>query len=477
MNPHLPLAGRAAWTLILALVAAEMVAVFEGSMVYVALAEFYRMFGDPVGVGWILVAFLLVSASTGLIGARLADMYGRRKVALALLSFSVLGSLVSALSTDLSGIIAGRALQGLTSAVLPICYGLIRQHLPHERAVAGIGILASVMIVGSGIGMFIGGLIMDHLSWHYIFYCGGATAALAMALIWRYVPRWHKAAPKTRLDLGGAVFFVLPVAAILYAISSAKSWGWSDSRTIALIAASCFMLAFWIWYELRQKNPLVDLRLLGKRQPMLAYLAMAMVSAGPLQAASFLNLLLQQPAWTGAGLGLSASTAGSLMVLPMSMGVIGGPLAAFLTNRRSARFTLGVSVLLLAGGWAAITVYHDSTRFVLAMMLAVALGQVISAAAVPVLVLEAAPAERTSEATAVITTVRPAAMSIGIQFCSYLLASSMVRDPGHGAASYPSAQAYVWVFGFVTLMSLLCFTCVLALPDKRARKVAVAAPI
>ena len=457
--------------LVLSLIIAECVAIFEGSMLYSTLATFYRLFGDPVAVGWILTIFLLVSASASLILARLGDMFGRRRIILTVLTIGLVGTVISALSTSLEGIVVGRALQGVHSSVLPLSYGLMRQHLTRSHSVTGIGLFATMMTVGGGIGIFVGGLIVDHLSWQWIFYFSGTLAIVAFLLVLKFVPDTHPVTAPGKVDVIGAVMLASSICSILYAISSAKYWGWTDGRALSLIAAGVIVLALWVVYELRQQHPLVDVRLLARRQTAFANLGMMMIGLGPLQALPFLALLMQQPAWTGAGLGLSAGLAGTLLFFPMSMGIVGGPLAAWLTRRISARFVLGLSGLAIFLGWGAIALHHTSLWFIMTMMLAGALGQSMASAAVPVLILDDTPTQRTSEATAVITSLRPAAMGTGTQISSYLLAMAMISNPAMGPGQYPSNQAFTTLLGFVAITGLFCLACALAVPRARASDV------
>ncbi len=459
-----PLSRRRSLLLIAALIVAEMVAIFEGSMIYAAMRAFYKEFGDPIAVGWILTAFLLASASTAPVLGRLADMYGRRRLALIALSFSVAGSLISGFSETIAGVIVGRAVQGCTSAILPISYGLLREHLTRDWAVNAIGVVATVMTVGAGVGIFAGGLIVDHLSWEWIFYLSAGIAALAFVLVLLFVPPSAPAPGKERVDMAGAVFFAASISSLLYAISAAKGWGWHDPRVWALVAVGVVGLAGWCVYELRIQNPMIDLRLLASRQPALANLAMVAIAMGPLQAVSFITLLMQQPVETGVGLGISATTSGLMLFAAQCFGLLGGPLAARTIRLRSPRAALTLGASLLLAGWIGIALYHGSGAFIVAMMAFACLGQAVSMAAVPMLILDAVPASRTSEATSIITTLRPIAMGVGVQLASYLVAQSMVSTAALNGESYPDGAAFSLLFGCVAVACLLSIVCARALP-------------
>lgn len=461
---------RHPYLLIATLMVAELVTIFEGSMIYAAMGSFYATFGDPITVGWTLTAYLLVSASTAVVSGRLADMYGRRRVLFALLGFSVLGSLISALAGDVVMVIVGRALQGLTGAILPVSYGLMRQHLSQDHARMGIGIVSAVLTVGGAIGVFVGGLIVDLLSWRWIFIFSAVVSVIAGLMVLVFVPAQRHEVNDSKIDVVGALLFMLPMTAVMFAISSAWDWGWTDGRAVGLIGLSVVVLALWIVYELRHTDPLVDVRMLGKRQPLLANLSMMMIGLGPLQAKAFVMLLLQQPETVGPGLGLSASLAGLLMFIPFSMGIIGGPAAAYASKRSSPRHTLLLGTSLIAAAWIAVAAHHSSVAFIFVMMMAVGMGQAMAMAAVPMLILEAVPAERTSEATSIITSLRPAAMGMGVQISSYFIALYTIPGAvGASVASYPSDQAFTLTYGFVAAAATASLLIALLLPRPSGR--------
>jgi len=105
------------------LVIAEITSSFEISMMYAAMATLLREFGDPAGVGWLITAYLLVGSVSAALCSRLGDLFGRRRLALAMLACSLGGSLISLFSTSLAGLVAGRAVQGLSAALLPLAVG------------------------------------------------------------------------------------------------------------------------------------------------------------------------------------------------------------------------------------------------------------------------------------------------------------------------------------------------------------------
>jgi MFS family permease len=149
-----------------ALVAAEVLSSFELTLVYSALGAMLKEYRDPALIAWILTAFTLVSASVVLLCGRFGDLWGRRKVLLVVLALSGIGSTISALSTTLTGVLVGRIIQGFSSSILALCFGLCARTLPPEKVVMGTGILIVTANVTGAMGYVLGGYIVDHFSWH-----------------------------------------------------------------------------------------------------------------------------------------------------------------------------------------------------------------------------------------------------------------------------------------------------------------------
>lgn len=453
---------------LVALMAAEATAAFEGSMIWAAMSVLYELFGDPVLVGWILTSYLLVSASAAVICARLGDMYGRRRVLTWVLVIALIGSLISAIWPNIYGLLAGRAIQGVSGAVLPLCFGLVREALPRERAMFGVGLLAATISIAAGVGLMIGGLVVDYLPWHWIFYVSAIVAAVSIAMVRLWVPAAAGIGARERFDWLGGVLFAPGIALVLFAVSKGREWGWGDERTWMVLAAGLIILVVWVIHELRHRSPLVDVRLLTNRQIVLTNLCMAMAALGAFQKGPVLSLLLQQPVWTGVGLGLAAVASGAILFLANGINLLAGPWAGSLAGRFMARQPMLIGAFLMLAAWSGLTVYHGSVWFITVMLLLAGLGLGMVFASAPMLVMEVAPPERTSEATALVSVTRQVFLGVGSQLIAVLLATSTMGDPAGGAGRYPTGTAFTMAFMAITFTSLLCLMAALALP-KRAR--------
>jgi len=460
--------------IMIALVLAELTCSLESNMISVALSLLYRQYGDPVKVGWVMTAFLLAAAGTAAVGGRLGDIYGRRRVLLCMLGIALAGSTVSALSSRLEWLIVGRAMQGASMAILPLCFGLVREHWPARRLAFGVGLLGATYALGSGFGVMLGGVIVDRSHWQYIFVVSAALAAVAFVAVLAAVPTSKRAPRHGPLDVVGGLLFVPAVALLLLGLTRLRYW--NEPATSLLIAAGAVLLAVWVRHELHHPDPLIDVRMLRNRQIALANLMITLTAFGPLMENIVMFPLMQQPAWTLVGLGASATLAGMVKIPSNIVSAGATTWAGHLCGRYGARDVVLAGAIISAIGWCLVTVWHGSFWFVsLLIELALSPGVTIVFSQVPNLILEAAPADRSSEATGLSQVIRSLGMAVGSQLVAVLLSSSMVTDPATGRAAYPSEAAYTLTLTVISGFSILAAIVAWMVPRRDAQTAALSA--
>jgi MFS family permease len=339
-------------------------------------------------------------------------------------------------------LIAGRAIQGFSAALMPLCIGLAREHLPPPRVPVGIGWLAAMASFSAGGGILLGGWVVDHLGWRWIFWFSAGHASVALACVALVLPASRRQALTAKLDVLGGVLFAPAVAALLWAITRLKGSGLHDPLTLGLVALGGVTLALWLQREWRHPNPMIDVRRLGERQLGLTMLLMALFGLGASQVMLLVLLIGQQPAWTGIGLGLSATLAAALKFPATFAGLVGAPWSGHIAARSGARRAALIGATLVCAGWAALSVWHDAVWMLATLSFLITFGGSILYAAMPNLVVEVAPPERTSEINGMSHVVRTVGTAIGTQLATMLLASSTVTDLALGPGSYPSPEAY-----------------------------------
>src|SRR4051794_25561176 len=167
---------------------------------------------DASGVAWTLTGYLLAAAVFTPLFGRLGDMFGKRRLLVISLVFFTMGSIVAALGSSLGVIVAGRVLQGVGGGIFPLCFGIIRDEFPRERVGQSIGLISATLGIGGGFGLVIGGLLVDHASYHDIFWLSAAMSAAAAVAVQVWI---HESPVRTpgKVDVRGAV--VLGVGLLL----------------------------------------------------------------------------------------------------------------------------------------------------------------------------------------------------------------------------------------------------------------------
>lgn len=444
---------------------AEILSAFELSMLYSSLRFLIEDFGNPAAVGWIITSFLLASAAAAAICGRLGDMFGRRRVLLIVIAASVVGSLISGFSTTLAGVIAGRVIQGAAGAIFPLCIGLIRENVRKESVPIYIGVLAATMNISGGIGAVLGGVLVDNLSWHWIFFCGAAVGALAFAAVQFWIPAARATSAPARTNVLG-VLFAPAVVCLLLGVTKSADWGWLDSKTLLFFAAAIVLMAAWAVTELRAESPLINIRLLASRQVLLINLMGGIMGLSVFQFLQVLSLLLQQPTATGIGLGLSATMTG-FMLMPMTlMALVGGPAAGWMVAKHGGRVTAGLGTAVLGLAWLAVLLKNDSIPVFIGIMTFMGLGQALLFASLSILIAQSVPMERTSEASGVLIVIRVTFMGIGAQVVASLLNSNTVTIAA-GQGSFPSPAAYFLALAYVVAGCAVMFLLSLMLSSNR----------
>src|SRR3954447_23096548 len=274
-----------------------------------AIPELMRgLHTDQTGVTWTLTAYLVAAAVfTPLLG-RLGDMYGKRRMlVVALVAFCV-GSIIAAASTDLWLVVAGRVVQGVGGGIFPLCFAIIRDEFPPERVARGIGFMSALAGIGGGAGLILGGLLVDHASYSWIFWLGALMALVAAVSAWLYVPESPIRTP-SRIDVRGALVLAVGLTLPLIAVSDASRVGWANPWTIGLIAAGVVVLALWVALERRTPQPLVDIGALRNPPVLMTNIATLFVGFGMFGSFILIPMLAQAPGSTGYCLGLCAPRA------------------------------------------------------------------------------------------------------------------------------------------------------------------------
>jgi EmrB/QacA subfamily drug resistance transporter len=417
---------------------------------------------DEAGVTWTLTGYLVAAAVfTPLVG-RLGDIFGKRRLLVAALCAFAAGSVVSALAGSLWLVVGGRVVQGVGGGIFPLCFAIVRDEFPRERVARAVGLLSATVGIGGGLGLVVGGLLVDHVSYQGIFWLGavmGLMAAVAAAIL---VPESPVRTP-ARLDVRGALVLAVGLVLPLVAISQASTVGWGSARTIGLIAAGAVVLAAWVAIERRTAEPLADIAALRRPPVLMTNIGTLLVGFGMFGSYILIPTLAESPRSTGYGFGFDATRAGLLLV-PGALAMLAlGPLSGILGARMGSKVPLAIGGGLTAVGLALLVVYHATPAEVVAFAAVMSAGIGLAFAAMPNLIIEAVPPRQTGEATGFNALVRSVGSSIGSQVSATVVAGSAV-------AGVPTDAGFTHAFAVSAVVAACAGAVAVVIP--RARQAA-----
>jgi len=439
------------------------------TMIAPAMPQIQESLGvSTSAVAWTLTAYLVAaSVMTAVIG-RLGDMLGKKRVLVATLAAFGVGSAICAMADSIGMLIVGRVVQGAAGGLFPLAFGIVRDEFPRERVAGGIGMISAIMGVGAGFGLIIGGLLVDHASWHWIFWLGLVLTVIAVVATALLVPESPVRTPG-RIDWGGAALLSLGLSAPLIGVSQGGAWGWGDPRTLGLIAAGIVLLGLFAAYELRQSDPLVNMRTFALKPVLLTNVATIFTGFAMFAGFVLVPQLAQAAESTGYGFGTNATVAGLLMLPSTLMMLVAAPFAGRIGARSGSKGPLIVGALLTSASLLLFALVHGSPAALLLWGVLQGAGIGAAFAAMPNLIIEAVPQHQTGEATAVNTLLRNVGASIGSQIAGTVLASHVLASTGA-----PSDSGFTLAFALGAAAALLAGGVASAIPRARAARQATA---
>jgi len=308
----------------------------DATIVNVALPAIHRsLHASLSGLQWTIDAYTLVLASLLMLSGSTADRIGRRRVFQIGLGLFALGSLLCAVAPNLELLVIFRMLQAIGGSMLnPVAMSIIRNVFddPRERAQA-IGLWGGVVGISFALGPVVGGALVDSVGWRAIFLVNVPVGLVAIVLTALFVPE-SRAPRARRIDPVGQVLVIAMLASLTYAIIEGPTRGWTSAEILGLFGVALASVVSLIGYELRRREPLIDVRFF-RSAPFSGASAIAVCAFASLGGFLFLNTLYLQDVR-----GLSPFHAG-LYTLPMAgMTLVFGPLSGRLVGRRGARPSL-----------------------------------------------------------------------------------------------------------------------------------------
>jgi EmrB/QacA subfamily drug resistance transporter len=331
--------------------------VLDNLIVTVALPAIRADLGATLqSLEWTINAYTLAFAVTLIPGAALADRFGRRRLFLVGLALFTASSAAAALAPTTSALVAARALQGIGGAIVaPLTLTLLADAFPAQRRGVALGIWSGISGTGVALGPLVGGAVIDSISWHWIFWINvpiGLALLPAAALLLR-----ESHGPSSRVDVPGVGLVGVGLFALVFGLVRGQGEGWTNPLIVASLTAGVVLLAAFVAWELRAKEPMVPMRLFRNRTFAVTNSVSFFMFFGTFGSIFLLTQVLQNV------MGYGPFDAGVRMLFWTGASMVVAPIAGVLSERFGARSFMAAGLALQAGAlaWFAVVTTTDVT--------------------------------------------------------------------------------------------------------------------
>jgi EmrB/QacA subfamily drug resistance transporter len=393
----------------------------DNTIVNVALPSIQRSLHMSISsLEWIVTAYALTFAALLITGGKLGDLYGRRKMFILGLAVFTLSSLACGLSPNAGFLIGARAVQGVGAALMnPATLSIITATFPPKQRGQAIGIWAGVSALALAIGPLIGGLIVDNINWHWIFYVNIPVGVVGILVSRLVIAESRDTSHEQSIDLPGLLTSGLALLSLSYALIEGNRHGWGSPEIIGLFAGAAVLLGVFIRLELRQRLPMLDLGLFRIGSFAGANLVAMLVSLGMFGVFFFISLYVQNV------LGYSPTKAGAIF-LPMTVLIIVvAPIAGKLSDRVGSRWLMGAGMSILG---VSLLLYqrigvHSSFVSLLPQLLLGGVGMALTMSPMTSAAMASVPVDKAGVGSGVLNSFRQMGGSLGIALMGAILLS------------------------------------------------------
>jgi EmrB/QacA subfamily drug resistance transporter len=440
----------------------------DNTVVNVALPSIQEDLGaDLSQLQWIVTGYALTFAALMLIGGKLADAYGRRLIFVIGIVIFTLASLWCGLSDTSEMLIVARIVQGAGAALMnPATLSIIAATFPPKQRGAAIGIWAGVSALALAIGPLVGGLLTEHLSWHWIFFVNVPVGVVAIAASFLLITE-SKDETHESLDLPGLGTSALGLFALTYGLIEANSYGWTSARIVGSFAVAVISLVSFVIIERRRRFPMLDLTLFRSGTYTGANVSMLLVALSMFGVFFFVSLYMQNV------LGYSAVQAGAAF-LPMTVLIILiAPIAGKASDRFGSRWLMTIGMVLLGVQLLYFSQLSTTSDFwnLLPGFILGGFGMAMAMTPTAAAATRAVPVHKSGVGSAVLNAMRQVGGSVGIALMGAIVADQASGRPGVEGFMAGFERALIVAAVIAFLGSIVAFALV------RQEKAEVAAPV
>lgn len=428
------------WHVMSAVAMSIFLATIDGSIVNVALPTLVQDLNSNFAtVQWVVLAYLLAQTTLMLGVGRLADMIGKKPIFTTGFVVFTVGSVLCGLSPTIYWLIGFRVLQAVGAAMtLALGIAIVTEAFPPQERGRALGIAGSVISIGVVVGPTLGGILIDALSWHWIFFVNLPVGIVGTLVAIRFVPNLRPAGGQ-RFDYWGGITLFIALLSLLLALTVGQGWGFGDGRILALFGLFGLFAVTFLFIEWRTDQPMIDLRLFRNR------LFSVNLITGFITFIGIAGTFILMPFYLEGIRGYSVSQVGFLLaVIPIALG-ISAPISGSLSDRFGTRPITVIGLIMLLIGYYAISSLDANTSVVgyLLRLLPIGLGMGIFQSPNNSAIMGSAPRNQLGVASGLLSLTRTLGQTAGIAIMGAIWASRVFVYAGGplpgGATTAPLA--------------------------------------
>ncbi len=476
--------SQAGGVVLAALMLATVVANFASVCMFPHVVTLSTEFGRPVNqVVWAIIAFHVIAVGVGGVAAALGAVFGNRRMLLVTLGLLLAGSLMAALSTDLTVLIAGRVLQGVGMAIQALAIGIIANYWRGDAMRRAI----SMIVLAIGLGA-----VTAYLASGFIWRAGGdwrtmfwiLSGAIAIDLILTFILIKETKRTRVPIDFLGCIGLVVWALLLLVPLSQANSWGWGSGKVLGMLLPGLAVVGLWVWWELRRPAPLIDLRVLkrmGVWQGAVIWFVLSLTVCVP---ATTMPYLFQTTTASGFGFGQSIFVVSLALAITAVTMVVLSATAAPLMRRYGARRTMLLGAMFGLSGFG-LAFAHGSIWITLVWLAAGGAVPAWAGSASYAVATEAVPPERGVIVSTICNTSGAIGAAVATAVVGYILTLRQITIPVEGAGgtvsmTFPAEETLIWsamLVGVAALVNIFCVLTIKARQPQEAGRVSEIAPL
>jgi EmrB/QacA subfamily drug resistance transporter len=422
------------WVALILLCAAQFMVVLDVSIVNVALPSIKRgLHFSEQNLLWVLNAYTLLFGGFLMLGGRVADKLGRRRVFMVGVAVFSVASLFCGLATSSGWLVVARAVQGLGAAIAsPAALSILTVTFAEgrERNTA-LSVWGAIAGAGGAFGVLLGGILTQEVGWSWIFYVNVPIGALVLVASPLVLASSSPEDVRRGFDVPGATAVTASLVLLVFALVKSSEWGWASLRTVGVLVASAVLMAVFVAIERRTKAPLVPLSIFGNRSLSLSNVVALILGASIFSMFYFLSLYMQQV------LGYSALRTGVGYLSIAGVIIVAAGAAQALVARIGVRTVLALGMLLAGGGlvyFAQIAVHGTYVGTLLPGFVLAGAGLGLSFVPVTIGAVSGVPEKDAGVASGLINTTQQVGGALGVAVLSTIAVSvftSFVASRGH----------------------------------------------